>query len=232
MRPSLQGQALHPEGLDVYGNRFRALLWDNDGVLVDTEILYFQATREVLAGAGVELTEAQYVELFLVDNVGIAHFASRLGEASEIDRLRARRNARYSSLLAESDVTIPGAPDVLAALAPHFRMGMVTSTSREHLAIAHARAGLLRHFEIVVAEGDYARSKPHPDPYQEAVRLLGVEPNECLVIEDSRRGLLAAKAAGLACWVVRSRFSHRSSFAEADRILDDVRALPEALGAE
>jgi HAD superfamily hydrolase (TIGR01509 family) len=211
---------------------FRALLWDNDGVLVDTEGLYFRATRDVLAQVGIDLTESQFVALFLVSNQGIEPFVETLGGAQEADRLRARRNARYSELLRTEHVGIPGAAEVLSALAPHYRMAIVTSSSREHLALAHERTGLLRYFELLVAEGDYRRSKPHPDPYQEAVRRLQVSPEECLVIEDSRRGLLAAKAAGLTCWVVPNALSGKAPLDEADRVLNDLGELPAALGLQ
>ncbi|MGD0678344.1 MAG: HAD family phosphatase [Polyangiaceae bacterium] len=209
---------------------YRALLWDNDGVLVDTEGLYFEATRGVLADVGVEFTQAEYVELFLVDNRGLSHFADRLGGTIGVDQLRVKRNRRYSELLFGQDVVIPGASAALTAVAPHYRMAMVTSSSREHLAIAHERSGFLRHFELLLAEGDYPRSKPHPDPYLEAVRRLGVAADECLVIEDSRRGLLSAKAAGLTCWVVPGALSGHASLAEADRFLRDLSELPIALG--
>jgi HAD superfamily hydrolase (TIGR01509 family) len=209
---------------------FRALLWDNDGVLVDTEGLYFRATRDVLAQVGIDLTESQYVALFLVSNRGLEPFVETLGGPQEVDRLRARRNVRYSELLKTENVGIPGVAQVLSALAPHHRMAIVTSSSREHLALAHERTGLLGYFELLVAEGDYRRSKPYPDPYQEAIRRLRVAPDECLAIEDSRRGLLAAKAAGLTCWVVPNALSAKAPLDEADRVLNDLGELPAALG--
>jgi len=208
----------------------RALLWDNDGVLVDTEGLFFQASREVLAFASIDLTTSQYVELFLVRNEGMQHFARELGGVAGVERLRAFRDVRYSELLRGADVSIEGASDVLRAVAPHYRMAMVTSSAREHLEIAHERTGVLHYFELLVAQGDYARSKPHPDPYEEAVRRLGVVPEECLAIEDSRRGLLAAKAAGLRCWVIPKGLSGNASLIEADRVLGGLGELPAALG--
>lgn len=209
--------------------RFRALLWDNDGVLVDTEGLYFQATRETLASVGIDLTEAQYVDLFLVGNQGMTHFADAIGGPEAMALLRMRRGARYSALLRAGNVAIPGAGPVVATLAPQYRMALVTSSSREHLALAHAGTDLLRYFELLIAEGDYLRSKPNPDPYEEAVRRMALTPQDCLVIEDSRRGLLAAKAAGLTCWVVPTELSSKASFDEADDVLESLVELPARL---
>ena len=209
---------------------YRALLWDNDGVLVDTEGLYFQATRETLARVGVTLTRSQYVEHFLVTNRGMEPFTEAAGGPAAIARLRAERGARYSELLRTELVAIPGAEEVLALLTPHYRMALVTSSAREHLALAHARTGCLRHFETIVALGDYPRSKPNPDPYEEAFRRLDLAPGECLAIEDSRRGLLAAKAAGLGCWVVPTPLSAAAPLDEADLVLASLRELPHRLG--
>jgi HAD superfamily hydrolase (TIGR01509 family) len=209
---------------------FRALLWDNDGVLVDTEGLFFQATREALARAGVTISQAQYVKHFLVSNRGLEAFAEALGGAAAIARVRVDRGTRYSELLRSERVAIPGADEVLAALAPHHRMALVTSSSPEHLLLAHARTACLRHFETIVAEGDYPRSKPNPDPYEEALRRLNLAPEECLAIEDSRRGLLAAKAAGLTCWVVPTPLSAAACLDEADAILPSLSDLPGRLG--
>ena len=88
---------------------FKAILWDNDGVLVDTEHLYLQATREVLATAGVALSDAQYCDLFLNQNNGAWHLASALGHSEPaIARMREARDARYSALLRARDHTIAG----------------------------------------------------------------------------------------------------------------------------
>lgn len=206
------------------------LLWDHDGVLVDTEGLYFRATREVLAGVGVTLTEAHYRALFLVDNRGAWHLARERGaDDAEIARLRALRDARYAALLAERDCSIAGVHEALARVAPRFRMAIVTSSKRAHFEVIHRDGRIPAWFAFVLAREDYARSKPDPEPYLAARARFGVPAEACLVIEDSRRGLLAAKAAGLACWVVPSALTDRSSFDEADARFDSLAALTDAL---
>src|SRR5690348_14172485 len=105
------------------------LLWDHDGVLVDTEGLYFQATREILARIGVELSRELYKQLFLVEGKGAFHLASARGASTrEIDALRAARDARYAELLARGDLLIPGALALLSRLRQRFRMAIVTSS--------------------------------------------------------------------------------------------------------
>ena len=209
---------------------FEAILFDNDGVLVDTEHLYFRANRESLAEVGVELDQASYVELFLRDNLGAWHLAEARGVPPEtIARLRAARDRRYLELLAGEDVALPGVADAVAALRRRYRLAVVTSSQPEPFARAHAQSGLLPHFEFALTRRDYQRSKPHPEPYLRAVERLGLSPARCLVIEDSERGLAAAKAAGLACWVIPSALTRGLDFARADLVLDSLPAVAARL---
>lgn len=208
----------------------KAILWDNDGVLVDTEHLYFQATRETLAARGIEITEAQYLELFLQQSRGILHFAHEHGWSEEqLERIRRERSALYSALLREHSRVIDGVEEVLAALHGRCIMGIVTSSQREHFDIIHGKSGLLRYFDFVLASGDYSEPKPHPEPYLKAVERAGVAPEECIVIEDSERGLASAKAAGLRCIVVPSRLTAGRPFAGALHVARDIRELPRLL---
>jgi HAD superfamily hydrolase (TIGR01509 family) len=207
-----------------------AILFDNDGVLVDTERHYFRANREVLAGVGVDLDQAAYVELFLREGTGAWHLAEARGLSAEIiDDLRAARDRRYAELLDEYPIVVPGVAELLPRLAARYRMAIVTSSDPGPFARTHARTGLLPHFELVLTRVDYQRSKPDPEPYLCAVDRLGLRPERCLVIEDSERGLRAAKAAGLTCWVVPSGLTVGGRFAAADAVLPDLAAVAARL---
>lgn len=208
----------------------KAILWDNDGVLVDTEHLYFRATRETLAARGIEITEAQYLELFLRQSRGILHFAHEYGWSdAELDTVRRERSALYSALLHEHSRVIDGVEEVLAALHGRYIMGIVTSSQREHFDIIHRQSGLLGYFDFVLASGDYSQPKPHPEPYLRAVERAGVTNDECIVVEDSERGLASATAAGLRCIIVPSRLTAGRPFAGALHVARDIRELPELI---
>jgi HAD superfamily hydrolase (TIGR01509 family) len=212
---------------------FDAILFDNDGVLVDTERLYFQASREVLSGIGIPLDEADYVELFLRTARGAFHLATERGhDARAIDDLRAARDRRYLALISASDVVMPGVAELIPALASRYRLAIVSSSEPEPFARAHARSGLLRHFELVLTREHYLNSKPDPEPYRRAVEQLGLAPARCLVIEDSERGLIAAKAAGLRCWVIPSGLTNGGRFDDADQVLPDLAAAAALLLAQ
>ena len=206
----------------------KAILWDNDGVLVDTERLYYQATRDVLAGVGVALGEDAYVELFLRQARGAWHLAEAAGvPAAEIPALRAQRDARYSSLIAAGATAIPGVAEIVRRLAARYRMAIVTSS--DHFHQIHRDRAFLNLFEFVLTPADYQRCKPDPEPYLRAVERLNLPSADCLVIEDSERGLRAAKAAGLTCWVVPSGFTEGCAFAGADRIWGSLAEVERAL---
>lgn len=204
------------------------ILWDHDGVLVDTERYYFEATATVLARAGVTLTRAQYRQFHLVDSCGSWHLAGHLPEPVR-DAMRAERNALYTRMITERDVMVPGALDLLRRLQPHYRMAIVTSAWREHFAALHRSSGLKELVEFVLVREDYEKSKPDPEPYLAAMARFGVTAERCLVVEDSARGLAAARAAGIACWTVYSEMTEGLDFDGAERRFDRLADIGEAL---
>jgi HAD superfamily hydrolase (TIGR01509 family) len=207
-----------------------AILWDNDGVLVDTEHLYFQATQHVLASAGVDLTEQQYVDHFLVEGRGAWHLLEERGAgADEIARLREERNELYGRWLRRGPRVMPGIPETLDALHGRYVMGVVTNSRKDHFDLIHEHTGLLKYFDFVLTAGDYPRGKPYPDAYLAAVRQSGVGAGACIAIEDSERGLEAATWAGVRCLVVPTALTRRGRFEKAHRVLSSAAEIPGAL---
>ena len=209
---------------------FEAILFDNDGVLVDTEELYFAANRETLGAIGISLGEDDYIELFLRTGQGAWQLLEAQGyDSAGIAAWRAGRNRRYEELVTTAEVTIAGAHAVVVALARRYRLAIVTSSEPEPFARTHRRTGLLPHFELVLTRDQYRQSKPDPEPYRQAMWRLGLTPERCLVIEDSERGLRAAKAAGLTCWVIPSRLTAGLSFDGADAVLANLSEVASRL---
>jgi len=204
----------------------KAIFWDNDGVLVDTERLYFLATQRVLASVGIPLTKEDYIELFLVEGKGAWHLAEGKGiSPPAIEQLRNDRNLLYSTLLSQEPLIINGVREVLQALHRTYMMGIVTSSRHDHFTLIHQKTDLLKYFQFVLTASDYTQSKPHPEPYLLAVERSGYRKEECLVIEDSERGLRAAMEAGIRCIVVPNEFTRRSNFAGAYRVAENLTDL-------
>lgn len=204
----------------------QAILWDNDGVLVDTERLFYEANRDLFRPFGLELSEQHFFDWYLADNRGAWHLlAPAMGEAQMAER-RAHRNAVYARRLASEHIpAIDGVAEVLASLSPRVRMGVVTSSIREHFDIIHARLPLRRHFEFVLTHESCATSKPSPEPYLLGLARLGVAAADALVVEDSPRGLRAAMAAGIRCVILRNALTRGYDFPGAYRVVDTMPQL-------
>jgi HAD superfamily hydrolase (TIGR01509 family) len=205
-----------------------AILWDNDGVLVDTEGLYYEANREILAELGVELSHALFADYSLRQGRTVFDLAPGL-HPDEFDRLRRRRNVRYEALITEGVRVFDGVEACLRDLHGRLPMAIVTSSNAEHFESIHAQTGLLRYFEFALKNGDYDRHKPHPEPYLTAASRLGLEPEQCLVVEDTERGLRAAVAAGMRCLVIPHELSSFGDFSAAHAVLDEVCEVPAVL---
>jgi len=205
----------------------KAILWDNDGVLVDTEELYYRATRELLAELGIALSEADFIDVSLRRGVSCFDLAYERGlDADLVEATRLRRNARYEELLSAGVELIDGVENTLHALRGRTRMAIVTSTRPEHFALVHDRLGIREHFELVLTGADYTRSKPDPEPYLLAAARLGLRPSDCLVVEDTERGLVSATRAGMRCVVVPRGLSAGGDYTGAYRVLSKIDELP------
>ncbi len=202
----------------------RTILWDNDGVLVDTEELYFEATRQVLARSGTSLTADDFRSLSLEQGRSVFDLARDRGIGEEaIEELRNERNARYAELIADRPAVFDGAREILDRLHGTARMGIVTSSRKEHFELIHRTTGLLDFIDFVLTRQDYERTKPHPDPYLAALRRFGLRPEECVAVEDSLRGLRAARAAGIRCIVVPNALTRGADFEGAHAVVDDLQ---------
>jgi HAD superfamily hydrolase (TIGR01509 family) len=206
-----------------------AILWDNDGVLVDTEVVYFEATRAVLAAAGYELSEGDFVEMSLRRGRSAFELVGDRFAPAAIEAMRLQRNRDYHEAVARGVRVNPGVRECLQALCAHMRMGIVTGSRRDHFEAMHRTSGLMPYFEFTLTHDEYERSKPHPEPYLTAVERYDLDPGSCVVIEDSERGVRSAVAAGLRCIAVPNALTRDGDFSEATLVLADVGALPEIL---
>ena len=208
----------------------KAIIWNNDGVLVDTEKLYFLATQEVLASVGVQLTEAMYFQLFIVEAREAWHLAEKRGlSAAQVASLRGCRDETYRKLIKQECRPLPGVGETLRTLHSYFRMAVVTRCLSDEFATVHKCTGLLPLFEFVVTREGYDKCTPDPEPYLCAVERFGLGGEKCLVIEDSERGVRAAKAAGLACWAVPQSLSRHGSLAGADAVFGNISEVAREL---
>lgn len=209
-----------------------AILWDNDGVLVDTEGLFYEATRVVFARAGVDFPLELYLDHSMRQGRSTLELLAAQGwSPQQVDALRDERNLIYADLLRTECSIFPNVLPVLQTFSGRLRMAVVTSSRREHLEITHARNGLHGFFEFILAADDYRYFKPHPEPYLVGLQRLGLPADRCVAVEDSERGLVSALAAGLRCIVVPNQITQSCTFPGATAIVPDFSSIPDILAA-
>jgi beta-phosphoglucomutase-like phosphatase (HAD superfamily) len=189
----------------------RAVIFDCDGVLADTEPAHLAAFQEVLADQGLPLTGEQYFHRYLAFDDGT--FFRMVYEDRSVpldDATLTGLLDRKGALLAERLARIPPREDAV-------------DFAREL-----ERGGLDGEIRVVVAAGDVSRGKPHPEPYLEALRLLNLDvsgtpvlPDECLVVEDSIHGVRAGRAAGMRVVALTTSYGD-AALAEAHLVLPDL----------
>jgi HAD superfamily hydrolase (TIGR01509 family) len=199
-----------------------------DGVLVDTEPLGYEAMRRVMAACGVGYTEADNEDfLGRTTPESCRILKARHGLSADERDLARQYLAHLLALVRDGARPMPGVPGVLVALADRgYRLALASSAEPELIAANTAALGIARLFEHAVSATEVPRGKPAPDVFLETARRLGAAPPRCLVVEDSRNGLLAARAAGMACAVVPCAATRHQDFGEATYRLD---ALPDLL---
>ncbi len=213
--------------------QFKAIFFDMDGLLVDTEPLYLKATQEILATIGIALTKDWYVRENLGKGTSSFELAKERGlPDNTIKELRQQRNEKYDQLLKGGVQPLDGVPGFLEWAQGKFVMGIVTSSHRDHFETIMRQTGLRKFFSFFITGDDVENVKPDPEPYLKAVGLSGHPKEHCLVLEDSYRGLQAAKAAGLTCYAIPDALTKVQNFSIADKVLGNIRELPEWLGAE
>ncbi|GFE57092.1 HAD family phosphatase [Geobacter sp. AOG1] len=208
---------------------FDGIFWDNDGVLMETEHLYYQANAEALAQAGVKLSLEEFCRISLRQGESVLSLAASDSDAEELRRLR---NDIYFRLLGEEARVYPGVHDTLERLHGRLPMAIVTSCRRENFLQMHRNSGLLGYFDFILTREDYGASKPDPEPYRTACVRAGLHPGRCLAIEDSERGVVAAARAGLTVAAIPGDLNRGGDFSAARWRLEGIRELPPLLGLD
>jgi beta-phosphoglucomutase len=213
----------------------RAVIFDFDGVIANSEPLHFAAFRDVLADQGVVLTEVEYYGQYLgYDDVGVFRAVNRdrsmSWNASQVTVLVDRKAVSLERLEQERSILFPGAEQAIRRLAANLPLAIASGALRAEILGVLDRAGLSQYFGAVVAAEDTLAGKPAPDPYLRAVTLLGtalgqsLAPCDCVAVEDSRWGLESARAAGLRTIAVTHTYP-AAALGGADLVITDLDGL-------
>jgi len=202
----------------------KAVVFDFDGTLMDTESCAFEAIRSIYAEHGEELALETWA--VCIGTQGAfdpyadleARMGRRLDRAELFKRFRARHEER-----ARTVGLLPGVMDRLEeARRLGWRIGLASSSERAWIDLHLERHGIRDYFEAIRTKDDVERVKPDPALYRLAVEALGAKPEEAIAVEDSANGLRAAKAAGLRGLVVPHALTAHMDFSEADWLLGSL----------
>jgi HAD superfamily hydrolase (TIGR01509 family) len=205
------------------------ILFDHDGVLVDTELWYYRAGARALADVGFTMDEDQYLRDM---NQGLATWAQARAagiDEETISRQREVRNEYYQEYLRTERIEIDGVVETLAELARYARMAIVTTARRVDFDLIHEGRHVRSFMDFVLTREDYRLAKPHPEPYLTGLKRFGATRQEILVVEDSSRGLSSAVAAGIDCAIVHNDFTQSQDFSQASHRIDTLSELKDII---
>jgi HAD superfamily hydrolase (TIGR01509 family) len=224
----------------------KAIAMDFNGVIIDDEPLQMQAYKEVLGAEGVEVTEESYLGSLGMDEDAFVRRAYSIREKplppdERIRELIRAKQAMWREMIAKELPLFPGIVDFVEKMAREFTLGIVSMAPRDEIEMVLARGGLREHFAVIVSAEDVSNHKPDPECFRAGFReldvyrtALGHAPmthEECLVIEDSPPGIVAARNADLpALGVTNTVDAAALRAAGAGAVASDLRDwMPESI---
>jgi len=202
-----------------------ACIFDLDGTLIDSEPNYFASDRAFLARYGIDFSEELSHRIMGRGSADIMRLFKELYPdnpftAFPVEEMMAMRDTYYIEYAIGRTRSFPVMVELVEILSrAGMPLGLASGSSPAVIAASLEATGLARHFPVVVSAGEVPCGKPEPGIFLETARRMGMEPEACLVFEDSLNGLLAAKAAGMRCVVLPAPGSDLSSFAAADLVI-------------
>lgn len=211
----------------------QAVIFDIDGLMLDTEAISKRSWGSVMGPAGYALTDEVYHQMIGRTEADVRHLlADVYGPQFPFDEMYHRREERFHELVNSEGIPLkPGLLDLLAFVAQENLAKAVASSTYAKLAeLKLTIAGLRQHFDIIVTGDQVQRGKPAPDLFLEAARQLGIDPAACVVLEDSQAGIRAAHAAGMRSLLVPDMQPPGDEVrALADAVLTDLGQVPAVI---
>lgn len=204
--------------------KMNAVLFDLDGVLVDSEPISREASDKTLAEVGIVLDDEERKEIFgrrTIDNY--RRHIQRRGLKLDAQELVEKKVKLYTQLIRGRLEPLPGVMDLLGQLKDEkVKVAVVSSSPLARVNASLEEVGILLMFDVVVSGDCCTKGKPEPEPFLIAAEKLGVEPGECVVIEDAEAGILAAKAAQMKVLAVDSPNTHGQDLSKAEKIVPSL----------
>lgn len=206
----------------------RAILFDMDGTLIDSEPLWREAQVEVYPRYGMDVTYDMLEETMgmRLDEI-VEHWMEKFGTTVDVEEVALQVNERALALILEKGEPRVGVEKALSVVKKMgYKTAVASSSDKEVMERILDKLGVTKDFDLIHSAQKEIHGKPHPAVYLATAEALGVEPSDCVVVEDSVNGVLAAKAAHMKCIAVPdSSERNKKEFGIADVVLDSLEAL-------
>lgn len=175
----------------------KAVLFDCDGVLVDTETVAVKVAQKVLNEKGVRITAKRASQFVGKADVDFFTEIQKEFPTAPLERILLDFRRAYVKQIKQIIRPMPGIVNLVKRLHKTHTLGLVSGSRRNQVDIILETLGIQHHFKVVITQEDCSHFKPHPEPYLIAARKLKTEPRDCIVIEDSKAGIRSARVAGM-----------------------------------
>lgn len=211
--------------------KVKAIIWDMDGVLVDSEYLHAKAESETAKHFGINISIEKVIKYYSGVKIEkeFQDMEKRYRKKMPLDEALGVLKLILEKLLTKGIKAIPHAKKVLKDLSKEYKMGLVTSSLKYFGEVVLTKLSLSKFFSSIVYADDVNEHKPHPKPFLIAAEELGVAPNEVVAVEDSESGFPAAKAAGMILIARKAEHNKSKDFSLADFVIEDLNEIPKLL---
>jgi len=207
----------------------KAVIFDLDGVLVDSEELSRQSNKETLKQHGIELTQEEKIKAIGRTDLDIFRdMIEARGLGLSPEELTKEKDRIYLDIIKGKLKPIPGARGILETLKERgIPFAIASSGTYVKVRANLSETGLIGLISTIISADDIEKGKPDPEIFLKAAEKIGIPPEECLVIEDAQAGVIAAKAAGMKCLALKSPGSHGQDLSQADRVISSLEEARE-----
>jgi len=206
--------------------KYKALIFDMDGTLVDTEHHHYDVYRRLCDRVDYPLTEEEFCAGWMENGTGTKGIYQKIDKNLNQDNFQVEKRDLFIETMPDGFELLPGVMEALEfGKANGFKMAIATGSQRPEVERVLAATGIADFFDVTVSRTEAAHGKPAPDIFLKAVELLGVDKEDCLVIENAEIGLNSAIAADIPCIVVPSWLTKKSNFDGALKLLDNMSQL-------
>jgi HAD superfamily hydrolase (TIGR01509 family) len=199
-----------------------AVIFDLDGLLADTEKLHISAYQTTFSKLGIELSDEEYANHWIRCGQGTNTFVEKWHLSVDPDFVRKEKALLYKKLVSSSAEPMPGARELLCSLKGRKLMALATSSHPKDANAVLKALDFKDFFSCVVAKNSVERVKPYPDIFLYAANEMNIPPENCLVIEDAEKGILAADAAGMKSIAVPNRYTMDNDFSKATLVVKSL----------